>query len=316
MFEVQKMAEETTEKVIEDDAQEVEITVDDSKTLVNGEQSDDSTSSEVEVASDSEPKEDGELDDYSKRVQKRIKTLTDKYRTEERQREEAVRYAQQVKDENDKLKQRMESLDKGYITEYGSRLESQLASAKQLYKEAHEAGDADALFNAQETLSKIAIEKERHRMAKERQEQQKPAQQQNLNAPVASTPQQPVQQQKPVDPDPKAQKWAENNTWFGDDEIMTQAAFTIHRRLVEEEGFDPQADEYYSEIDKKMREEFPQRFSTSRKNGGSAKVASADTSASRNSKSGRRTVKLSPSQIAIAKKLGVPLEEYAKYVKD
>ena len=200
------MAEETTEKVIEDDAQEVEITVDDSKTLVNGEQSDDSTSSEVEVASDSEPKEDGELDDYSKRVQKRIKTLTDKYRTEERQREEAVRYAQQVKDENDKLKQRMESLDKGYITEYGSRLESQLASAKQLYKEAHEAGDADALFNAQETLSKIAIEKERHRMAKERQEQQKPAQQQNLNAPVASTPQQPVQQQKPVDPDPKAQK--------------------------------------------------------------------------------------------------------------
>ena len=305
------------EKVIEDDAQEVEITVDDSKTLVNGEQGVDSSTPEVEVTSDAEPKEEAELDDYSKRVQKRIKTLTDKYRTEEKQREEAVRYAQQVKSENDKLKQRMESLDKGYITEYGSRLESQLASAKQLYKEAHEAGDADGLFNAQETLSKIAIEKERHRMAKERQEQQKPVQQQNLNAPVASSQQQPVQQQQqPVDPDPKAQKWAENNTWFGDDEIMTQAAFTIHRRLVEEEGFDPQADEYYSEIDKKIREEFPQRFSPSRKNGGSAKVASADTSASRNSKSGRRTVKLSPSQIAIAKKLGVPLEEYAKYVKD
>tara|TARA_R110000782_G_scaffold170493_1_gene262227 strand:- start:832 stop:1776 length:945 start_codon:yes stop_codon:yes gene_type:complete len=314
MYEVSNMAEE---KVIEDDAQEVEITVDDSKTLVNGEQSADSSSTEVEVTTDSESVEDGEeLDDYSKRVRKRIKTLTDKYRTEERNRDEAVRYAQQVKDENDKLKQRMQSLDKGYITEYGSRIESQLASAKQLYKEAHEAGDADALFNAQETLSKIAIEQERHRMAKQRQEQQVAPVEQKIERPVTQTQQAPVQAQQPVDPDPKAKGWAEKNTWFGDDEIMTQAAFTIHRRLVEEEGFDPQADEYYSEIDKRIRGEFPQKFSNVRKNGGSAKVASADTSASRNSKSGRRTVKLSPSQIAIAKKLGVPLEEYAKYVKD
>ena len=301
---------EDVKETVEEETKEsegVEITVE-------SQQSDDSSASEVVVSEEKPSKEnEDELSDYSKRVQKRIKALTDKNKDEIQKSQEAIRYAQQVKEENEKLKQRIQGLDQGYLSEYGTRIESQLAAAKQLYKEAHDAGDADKLFNAQETLSKIAIEQERYRVAKDRNDRAKEIK----SEPVASTQQQQPQQQPAVEPDPKASSWAEKNTWFGENEIMTQAAFTIHRQLVEEEGFDPKADEYYSEIDRRMREEFPQRFSSaSRKNGGSVKVASADTSASRNSKSGRRTVKLSPSQIAIAKKLGVPLEEYAKYVKD
>ena len=302
------------EEKVENENEEVEVTVDDTKPLVNSESDNDPAPSEV-VVSEEDPKESEELDDYSKRVQKRIKTLTDKYRTEERDREEAVRFAQTVKQENDKLKERLTSLDKGYLNEYGTRLESQLATAKQIYREAHEAGDVDKMFEAQSALSKISIEQERYRLAKQRQDQTKmqkaPVEggtQVQASAPVATAP--------PPKADPKAEGWAEKNEWFGQDEVMTYAAFGIHRKLVEEEGFDPQADEYYSEIDKRMRTEFPQRFNAGRKNGGSARVASADTSASRTTKTGRRTVKLSPSQIAIAKKLGVPLEEYAKYVKD
>jgi|TARA_B110000285_G_C15098038_1_gene603293 hypothetical protein len=304
---------EAAEKVI-DDNEEVEITVDDTKTLVNSESDHGSITTEV-VVSEEDTQDPEELDDYSKRVQKRIKTLTDKYRTEERDREEAVRFAQTVKQENDKLKERLTSLDKGYLNEYGTRLESQLATAKNIYRDAHESGDVDKMFDAQGALSKISIEQERYRLAKQRQDQTKlqkaPTEggtQVQASAPRAQTP--------PPKADPKAEGWANKNEWFGQDEVMTYAAFGIHRKLVEEEGFDPQADEYYSEIDKRMRTEFPQRFNAGRKTGGSARVASADTSASRTTKTGRRTVKLSASQIAIAKKLGVPLEEYAKYVKD
>ncbi len=273
---------------------------------------------EVTLEEDQESKQqagaDGEeLDEYSQRVQKRIKNLTERYRKEERDREEAVRIAQTIKSENDQLKQRLKNLDTGYLSEYGSRLDSQLSQAKAAYKEAHDRGDVDAMFEAQQSLSKIAIEQERYRLAKQRQERVQVQQREDAGRVV----QQPVQQQQaPVaKPDPKAQGWAEKNEWFGQDEVMTYAAFGIHRRLVEEEGFDPQSDDYYDEIDRRMRTEFPNKFS-GRKNGGSNRVASADTSASRSTKQGRRTVKLTPSQIAIAKKLGVPLEEYAKYVKD
>ena len=304
---------EAAEKVMEDN-EEVEITVDDTKPLVNSESDYDSTTTEV-VVSEENSQDPEELDDYSKRVKKRIKKLTDKYKEETINKEEAVRFAQTVKQENDKLKERLTSLDKGYLNEYGTRLESQLATAKQIYRDAHESGDVDKMFDAQGALSKISIEQERYRLAKQRQDQTK-----LQTAPVEGGAQ--VQanatltQRPPPKADPKAESWAQKNEWFGTDEVMTYAAFGIHKRLVEEEGFDPQADEYYSEVDKRMRTEFPQRFNASRRNGGSARVASADTSASRTTKSGRRIVKLSASQIAIAKKLGVPLEEYAKYVKD
>ncbi len=253
-----------------------------------------------------------ELDTYSKGVQSRIKKLTEKYRQEERDKGEAVRLSQQLLDENNKLKTRVKALDTGYLSEYGSRLESQTDGAKRIYKEAYEAGDTDRMLEAQQALSNIAIQQQQYNTAKARAEQQAkmPVQQQQ---PV----QQPVQQQRqaaPV-PDQKAVAWKDKNEWFGKDKIMTTAAYTIHQELIEEEGFDPNSDDYYTEVNRRMRGEFPHKFAA-KKSGGGSQVASAGNSASRSTKTGRRTVKLSHSAVAIAKKLGVPLEEYAKYVKD
>ena len=254
-----------------------------------------------------------ELESYSKNVQKRIKKLTEKYRQEERDREEAVRLAQQLHQENQTLKTQMQSSQQGYLNEYGSRLENQSNVAKQAYREAYDRGDVEKMLNAQELLSKISIEQERYRLAKAQQErlavQRAPGQQ------TQQTQQAPQQRAATPKPDPKAEAWADKHEWFGQDEVMTYAAFGIHRRLVEEEGFDPNSDEYYNEIDRRMVSEFPHKFAGQR-NGRSSQVASADTSASRKKTSGRRTVKLSPSQVAMARKLNVPLEEYAKYVKD
>lgn len=274
----------------------------------------DESVSSVEVSTSSEDDSSGgeELENYSKNVQKRIKKLTEKYRQEERDRTEAVRIAQQLKSENDQLKSRVQSLDSGYLTEYGTRLESQLAQVKQKYGDAQDRGDVDKLFEAQQELNRIQIEQERHRIATQRQQSQGD----RVQVQAQEQPQQqaPVAQQAPVkDPDPKAQSWATKNEWFGQDEVMTYAAFGIHRKLVEEEGFDPTSDEYYNEVNSRMRREFPHKFK-GQKSGGSSQVAAADTSASRNSGRSRK-VKLSPSQVQMAKRLGVPLEEYAKYVK-
>ena len=252
-----------------------------------------------------------ELDSYSKGVQSRIKKLTERYRQEERDKAEAVRLSQQLIEENNKLKTRVKALDTGYLSEYGSRLESQTEGAKRIYKEAYEAGDTDKMLEAQQALSNIAVQQQQYNTAKARAEQQAkmPVQQ---AAPVQR--QQP-QQAAPV-PDEKAVAWKDKNKWFGQDKIMTTAAYTIHQELVEEQGFDPNSDEYYSEVNRRMRGEFPHKFQSANKSGGGSQVASAGNSASRSTKSGRRSVKLSHSAVAIAKKLGVPLEEYAKYVKD
>jgi hypothetical protein len=269
--------------------------------------------SEREVAKAAERVESGEdeLEDYSASVQKRIKSLTHKYREAERQQEEATRVAQQLLQENQQLKGRMQKLDSGYLTEYGARIESQIGAARKAYKEAYESGDTDAMIEAQEALARSTNEKDRYELAKRRADQQQAQPQQ-----PQQTYQQPQQQQpQQAKPDPRAQSWAEKNDWFGQDEVMTYAAFGIHRKLVEEEGFDPQSDEYYNEIDRRMRSEFPNKFA-GQKSSRKSQVASAASSASRTSKQGRRSVKLSPSQIAIAKKLNVPLEEYAKYVKE
>ena len=257
---------------------------------------------------------DEELDSYSKGVQSRIKKLTEKYRQEERDKAEALRVSQELLEENKKLKSRVQALDTGYLSEYGTRLQSQTEAAKRAYKEAYDAGDSDKMVEAQQALSNIAVETQRYNTAKLRAEQQAKAQvaqpQQPVQQPVQ---QQPVQQQ--AQPDPRAMAWKDKNTWFGEDKIMTAAAFALHNQLTEEEGFDPNTEEYYSEVDSRMRKEFPHKFQTAKKSGGN-QVASAGNSASRTNKQGRRSVKLSHSQVAIAKKLGVPLEEYAKYVKE
>ena len=298
------MAEE--QEVLEDEGVEVEVEA--TEEPAGQEVVEEPEAQEQESAAESG---DDELDSYSNKVQARIKKLTERYRKEERDREEAVRLAQQLLQENENLKSRVQNLDKGYLSEYGTRIDAQVETAKRLYKEAYDAGDTDKMFEAQEALSKMSIEQERLRIAKQRSEQvseQAPVAQQQ--APV----QQPVAPPAPK-PDPKAQSWAEKNDWFGSDEVMTYAAFGIHRKLVEEEGFDPASEEYYTEVDRRMRSEFPNKFQAKKSSG--AQVASAGASASRSTtKSGRRSVKLSPSQIAMAKRLNVPLEEYAKFVKD
>ena len=258
---------------------------------------------------------DDELGEYSKNVQSRIKRLTEKYRKEERDREEAVRLSQSLLEENKKLKSRKQQLDTGYLSEYGTRLQTQTEAAKRAYKEAYEAGDPDRMAEAQMAMSNLAIEQQRYNNAKARADQDQRLQTERAQAPQQQAPAAATPQPQQAKPDPKAQGWAQKNTWFGEDRVMTTAAFAIHQGLIEDEGFDPQSDEYYTELDKRMRREFPHKFQ-SQKSGGGTQVASAGSSASRSTKQGRRTVKLTPSQVAIAKKLNVPLEEYAKYVKD
>lgn len=265
------------------------------------------------VANDDD--DESELETYSKGVQKRISRLTEKFRKEERDREEAVRVAQTLLQEKQQLEGRLKQLDSGYLHEYGARIEAQITSARRNYKDAYEAGDTDRMIEAQEALARASSDKERYDLAKRRADQrvETAPRQEQFQQPEQQ--QQPQRQQQQPQVDPKAQGWAEKNTWFGQDEVMTYAAFGIHRKLVEEEGFDPQSDDYYTEIDRRVRSEFPHKFKASTSSGKS-QVAPAGSSASRSTKQGRRTVRLSPSQIAIAKRLNVPLEEYAKYVKD
>ena len=297
--------EKLDQEVLEDEGVEIEVDVPEEEVSAE--------TVETEAVEEEKEPED-ELESYSSKVQSRIKKLTEKYRNEERDREEAVRMAQQLLTENNQLKTRMQNLDKGYLTEYGTRLESQVGEAKRLYKEAYEAGDADKMMEAQEGLSKMSIEQERLRIAKQRSEDKVAVEQQQVQGQPQQQPA-PQQQQAAPTPDPKAEAWAEKNEWFGNDEVMTYAVFGIHRKMVQEEGIDPNGEEYYSEVDRRMRVEFPHKFKA--KQSGGAQVAPAGASATRSTaKTGRRSVKLSPSQIAMAKRLNVPLEEYAKYVKD
>jgi len=280
---------------------------DESAVDVNVEEEKKDSSEEVEVKAES-PEQEEELEEYSAGVKTRINELTKRFREEERQKQSAVQFAENVRKENDTLKQRLDSLDKGYQEEFGSRVTSQLDSAKRLLKEAHESGDVDKIVEGQEALSNLALEK--GKLAKAQREA--PAQQPAAPAQQPAAP----AQQPAAPPDPKAESWAKRNDWFGQDEVMTYAAFGVHRRLIEDEGFDPTSDGYYAELDKRMVSEFPQKLGQkTQSNGGSRKVASAEASASRN-RSGRKTVRLTPSQVAIAKRLNVPLEEYAKYVRD
>ena len=262
-----------------------------------------------ESSAQSHDTDDDELSGYSQKVKSRINKLTAKARAEERDRQEAQRLAEQLYHENQRLQERIKGLDTGYLSEYGTRLEAQSIAAKDAFKKAYESGDADAIAVAQEQMSKIAIDQERFRIAKQRATTQAPVQAERQEATVQQ------QRQPEVRVDPKAQTWAERNEWFGSDKMLTAAAMALHSTLVEDEGFDPSSDEYYSEIDRRIRREFPTKFKTTQ-TAAPARVASAASSASRAAVTGRRSVKLSASQVAMAKRLNVPLEEYAKYVKD
>ena len=301
----EKLAEEKVE--ITEEEKDVEVTLDENVESASVDTAETAPNTGQSEQKTEEP-DDKELQDVGKRAQDRIKKLTTKYKNEERAKQEAERKAQEAALENEQLKERLKNLDHGYISEYGTRLDAQLEQAKKNYRDAHEAGDVDKMFDAQQALSKISIEQERHRIAKDRQEAQVKEVEQQAQQPQA----QPQPQQAPVAP--KAQASAEKNEWFGEDQVMTSTAMGIHQKL-SEEGFDLSSDEYYDEIDRQLKNLFPEKFNNGRANGGSARGAPADTSASRK-KQGRRTVRLTPSQVAIAKKLNVPLEEYAKYVKE
>ena len=287
------MPEETKIDIGDTDEESVDINL-----------SEEEDSKKVEVSSEEE------LEDYSSGVKTRINNLTKRFREEERQKQTAFEYAENVRKENENLKTRIDSLDKGYQEQFESRVTNQIASAKDILKQAHETGDVDKIVEAQEALANLSVEKGTLKAVRA-----ETSSKEKVETPAAAAAPDPTPAPA-APPDPKAEEWASKNSWFGEDEVMTYGAFGIHRRLIEEEGFDPQSDDYYSELDNRLRSEFPHKFDPkSKSNGGSRKVASAEASASRN-RSGRKTVRLTPSQVAIAKRLNVPLEEYAKYVRD
>ena len=271
---------------------------------------------EVEVESPEQETEKVEVvqeDQFEKAessTQKRIDRLTKKMREAQRREEEAINYAKQVQDEATKLKQRFSALDSNYVTEYSNRVSTQMEQTEKELARAMELGDTAAVVEANKKMIALSAENERANQAKlaqERQQQQAQQQQAALQQTQAA-PQQQIKR-----PDPKAQDWASRNEWFGQDEAKTFAAFGIHKKLVEDEGFDPTSDEYYTELDRRISDTF----------GGEAKSASkrpaqtvAGVSRSTSGRSSGKKVRLTPSQVAIAKKLGVPLEEYAKYVKE
>jgi|TARA_R110000787_G_scaffold25529_6_gene71789 hypothetical protein len=252
-----------------------------------------------------------QFDKADSATQKRINRLTKKMRDAERREVEAISYAKQVQEESQQIKTRMNSLDSHYVNEFSNRVNTQQQQAEETMQRAMDVGDTKAVVDAQRQLTSLAIENDRAQQAKvqqERYQQQLAAQQQaQLNQPM------PQQQPQTKRPDPKAEQWAVKNDWFGEDEAMTYAAFGIHKKLVEEQGFDPQSDDYYNELDRRVSEEFPHKFKEQNR-----RPAQTVASASRQTtgRSGKRQVRLTPSQISIAKKLGVPLEEYAKYVKE
>ena len=268
-----------------------------------------------EEVKESEKEETDELDNYSDSVKKRISKLTSKFREEERQRQAAIEYAEAVKKQNEELQSRLSKLDTTYVGEFDSRVQSQSIAAKEAYRKAVEDNDVDAMYEAQQNISRIALEEARLNQIKQQREEQAKVQEANGATPAPAQPS--ATPPPPPKPDPKAEEWAQKNTWFGQDQTMTYAAFGLHKQLIEEEGFDATSDEYYTELDNRIRTEFPHKFQETQKKSSGPRVASAGTTASKSSSpKGRRTVKLTPSQIAIAKRLNVPLEEYAKYVKE
>ena len=261
-----------------------------------------STSSQ-ETSDEKKPQKE-ELEDYSKDVQRRIAKLTKKYREAERQKEEALRYAEIQKTEKEATLKKYSSLETASVKDREARITSGLQAAQAKLAEARNAQDLTAEVNAQKEIARLGYEEARLMDAKAAYENMP---KQELTPQINLTREQPDAGR----PDPKAESWGSRNRWFGSDSAMTYTAFDIHKKLVDDEGYDPASDEYYTEIDKRIRLEFPHKFD---------KIATTEStqpvqtvaSAKRSTKPGRKTVRLTPSQVAIAKKLGVPLEEYAK----
>ena len=281
--------------------------------IINPDPEPEAVETEVKVEPEKETASSEEMDDYGKKVQSRIDKLTKRLRESERREQAAIEYAQGVQNTAQKMRDKAKSLDSGYINEFAGRVDAETAEAKKALKAAVELGDSDAQVEAQQKLARLAIESERVKSTqaqRERLKKEMEARGVNPNQPQMPNPQQYQQPAPPPPPDPKAEEWAEKNKWFGQDEPMTLTSFSIHRKLMEE-GFDPSSDMYYNEIDKRMKDTFPHKLEQASP---TQTVASANRGGPIKGRKG--TVRLTPSQVAISKKLGVPLSEYAKYVKE
>jgi hypothetical protein len=260
-----------------------------------------------------ESKKDNELEEYSKSVKKRIEKLTGKWREAERQRNEALSYAEKMILAKKRAEDRVSKLEPSYLKSTEDSISSGLQAAQAKLAAAREANDLKAESEALTIISELGYKRARLQETKLAQEEynQKQESLQARNSQINLQRQQMPEQQ--VTPDPKAEDWASKNSWFGQDSAMTYTAFDLHKKLTEEEGYDPQSDEYYSEIDKRIRLEFPHKFAK-KESKETIKPVQTVASAKRSTKTGRKTVTLTPSQVAIARKLGVPLEEYAKHL--
>jgi hypothetical protein len=298
--EVELPEEQTTESNIEVSNE----TENNTESNDSAEKSDEQSTVQADTTTNQETEEKkNELEDYSETVKRRIAKLTRKMREAERREQAALDYAKRVQGEQENLKSRFSRLDTGYVSEMENRIKSSMEAVAARLAKAREDGDLKAEIAAQTEISKLGYEEARLAEIKSKQVVEPKAEERVVR--------QPQVQEQPINPDPKAQQWAQKNTWFGQDEAMTYTAFSLHKRLVEEEGYDPQTDEYYSEINRRIKLEFPHKFGSVNTNT-TSKPTQVVASANRSSKPGRKSVRLTPSQVAIANKLGVPLEEYAK----
>ena len=298
--EVELPEEQTTESNIEVSNE----TENNTESNDSAEKSDEQSTVQADTTTNQETEEKkNELEDYSETVKRRIAKLTRKMREAERREQAALDYAKRVQGEQENLKSRFSKLDTGYVSEMENRIKSSMEAVAARLAKAREDGDLKAEIAAQTEISKLGYEEARLAEIKSKQVVEPKAEERVVR--------QPQVQEQPINPDPKAQQWAQKNTWFGQDEAMTYTAFSLHKRLVEEEGYDPQTDEYYSEINRRIKLEFPHKFGSVNTNT-TSKPTQVVASANRSSKPGRKSVRLTPSQVAIANKLGVPLEEYAK----
>ena len=263
---------------------------------------------EREVKLDDKKENKEELEQYSDSVQKRIAKLTKKWREAERQKDEALSYAERTIKEKKQTEAKLEKIEPNFLSVSEESITSGVEAAKAKLAAAREANDLSAEADAMASISELGVKKARLEEAKLARE--------NLEKQPQARPEVNLRRQQAAQgsPDPKAEAWSEKNSWFGQDTAMTYTAFDLHKKLTESEGFDPSSDEYYSEIDKRIRLEFPHKFANNSSSGEDTRPAPVQTvaSAKRSTKSGRKTVRLTPSQVTIAKKLGVPLEEYAK----
>ena len=295
-----------------------EETINVEKTSEDDNQSVDTSAQSDEQPNVQESEQKKELDDYSEGVNKRIAKLTRRMREAERQKEEAIQYAKNIHDQSQRQKAQYDKLGAGYTKELEQKVTQGMAAANAKLKQAIADGDADAQVDAQRVISQMAMEEARLNQIKQQQEArvqrapQAQPQQENYAQMAQGMPTQHDIQQAAQQIDPKAQDWSAKNTWFGTDNAMTYTAFDIHRQLVEDEGFDPQSNEYYSEVDKRIRLAFPHKFDKVEPTTSEQPVQNVASAKRPAAKGRRKTVKLTPSQVAISKRLGVPLEEYAK----